>query len=97
MSNRAPSMNTVHPSVDPRGGIYPAEIDRLKNKIKLGDKISVNTEKGYVNINQDSTKPGIAQRQGTVIAKHKHLVVLEYPGGLTEAFRWAEIADKAAI
>ena len=53
MSNRVPSMNTVHPSVDPRGGIYPAEIDRLKNKIKLGDKISVNTEKGYVNINQD--------------------------------------------
>ena len=97
MSNRAPSMNTVHPSVDPRGGIYPAEIDRLKNKIKLGDKISVNTEKGYVNINQDSTKPGIAQRRGTVIAKHKHLSVLEYPGGLTEAFRWAEIADKAAI
>nr|WP_147355029.1 MULTISPECIES: hypothetical protein [unclassified Clostridium] len=97
MSNRAPSMNTVHPSVDPRGGIYPAEIDRLKNKIKLGDKISVNTEKGYVNINQDSTKPGIAHRRGTVIAKHKNLVVLEYPGGLTEAFRWAEIADKAAI
>ena len=97
MSNRVPSMNTVHPSVDPRGGIYPAEIDRLKNKIKLGDKISVNTEKGYVNINQDSTKPGIAQRRGTVIAKHKHFIVLEYPGGLTEAFRWAEIADKAAI
>ena len=97
MSNRVPSMNTVHPSVDPRGGIYPAEIDRLKNKIKLGDKISVNTEKGYVNINQDSTKPGIAQRRGTVIAKHKHLIVLGYPGGLTEAFRWAEIADKAAI
>ena len=97
MSNRAPSMNTVHPSVDPRGGIYPAEIDRLKNKIKLGDKISVNTEKGYVNINQDSTKPGIVNRRGTVIAKHKHLVVLEYPGGLTEDFRWAEIADKAAI
>ena len=90
-------MNTVHPSVDPRGGIYPAEIDRLKNKIKLGDKISVNTEKGYVNINQDSTKPGIVHRRGTVIAKHKHLVVLEYPGGLTEDFRWAEIADKAAI
>lgn len=28
MSNRAPSMNTVHPSVDPRGGIYPAEMIR---------------------------------------------------------------------
>ena len=41
MSNRAPSMITVHPSVDPLGGIYPAEIDRLKNKIKLGDRISV--------------------------------------------------------
>ena len=53
--------------------------------------------KGYVNINPDSTKPGIAHRRGTVIAKHKHLIVLEYPGGLTEAFRWAEIADKAAI
>ena len=97
MSNRAPSMNTVHPSVDPRGGIYPAEIDRIKNKIKLGDRISVTTMKGYVNINPDSTKPGIAHRWGTVIAKHKHLIVLEYLGGLTEAFRWAEIADKAAI
>ena len=53
--------------------------------------------KGYVNINPDSTKPGIAHRRGTVIAKHKHLIVLEYPGGLTEAFRWAEIADKVAI
>ena len=57
MSNRAPSMNTVHPSVDPRGGIYPAEIDRIKNKIKLGDRISVTTMKGYVNINPDGTKP----------------------------------------
>ena len=90
-------MNTVHPSVDQLGGIYPAEIDRLKNKIKLGDRISVTTMKGYVNINPDSTKPGIAHRWGTVIAKQKHLIVLEYPGGLTEAFRWAEIADKAAI
>ena len=97
MSNRAPSMITVHPSVDPLGGIYPAEIDRLKNKIKLGNRISVTTMKGYVNINPDSTKPGIAHRRGTVIAKHKHLIVLEYPGGLTEAFRWAEIADKVAI
>ena len=61
MSNRTPSMNTVHPSVDPRGGIYQAEIDRIKNKIKLGDRISVTTMKGYVNINPDSTKPGIAQ------------------------------------
>ena len=68
MSNRAPSMITVHPSVDPLGGIYPAEIDRLKNKIKLGDRISVTTMKGYVNINPDSTKPGIAHRRGTVIA-----------------------------
>ena len=97
MSNRALSMNTVHPSVDPLGGIYPAEIDRLKKKIKLGDRISVTTMKGYVNINPDSTKPGIAHRWGTVIAKYKHLIVLEYPGGLTETFRWAEIADKAAI
>ena len=70
MSNRAPSMNTVHPSVDPLGGIYPAEIDRLKNKIKLGDRISVTTMKGYVNINPDSTNPGIAPRWGTVIAQH---------------------------
>ena len=97
MSNRAPSMNTVHPSVDPLGGIYPEEIDSLKNNIKLGDRIFVTTMKGYVNINPDSTKPGIAQRRGTVIAKHKHLIVLEYPGGFTEAFRWAEIADKAVI
>lgn len=97
MSNRAPSMYAVRPIADPRGGIYPAEIDRLKNKIKLGDKISVNTEKGYVNINPDSTKPGIAHRRGTVIAKHKHLILLQYPGGLTESFRWAEIVDKVAI
>lgn len=97
MSNRAPSMHAVHPIADPRGGIYPVEIQRIRNKIKLGDRISVTTMKGYVDINPDSTKPGIAHRRGTVIAKHKHLIVLEYPGGLTEAFRWAEIADKAAI
>lgn len=95
--SRASSIHAVHPTPDPRGGIYPTEIQRIKNKIKLGDKISVNTEKGYVNINPDSTKPGIAHRRGTVIAKYKHLIVLEYPGGLTEAFRWAEIADKVAI
>ena len=93
--SRAPSIHAVHPTTDPKGGIYPAEIQRIRNKIKLGDKISVNTEKGYVNINPDSTKPGNTHRRGTVIAKHKHLVVLEYPGGLTEAFRWAEMADKA--
>ena len=95
--SRASSIHAVHPVSDPRGGIYPVEIQRIRNKIKLGDRISVTTMKGYVNINPDSTKPGIAHRRGIVIAKHKHLVVLEYPGGLTGAFRWAEIADKAAI
>ena len=95
--SRASSIHAVHPVSDPRGGIYPVEIQRVRNKIKLGDRISVTTMKGYVNINPDSTKPGIAHRRGTVIAKHKHLIVLEYPGGLTEAFRWAEIADKVAI
>lgn len=95
--SRASSIHAVHPVSDPRGGIYPVEIQRIRNKIKLGDRISVTTMKGYVNINPDSTKPGIAHRRGTVIAKHKHLIVLEYPGGLTEAFRWAEIADKVAI
>lgn len=97
MSNRAPSMNAVHPLSDPRGGIYPPEIERIKKKLKVGDRIPVTTMKGYVNMNPDSTKPGIAHRRGTVIAKHRHLIVLQYPGGLTESFRWAEIVDRVAI
>nr|WP_142412221.1 hypothetical protein [Clostridium sp. Marseille-P7770] len=97
MSNRSESFSRVYPPSDPRGGIYPPEIERIKKKIKVGDRIPVTTMKGYVNMNPDGTKPGIAHRRGTVIAKHKHLIVLQYPGGLTESFRWAEIVDKVAI
>ena len=33
--SRASSIHAVHPTPDPRGGIYPTEIQRIKNKIKL--------------------------------------------------------------
>lgn len=94
MSSRTPIMNFVHPSSNPLGGIYPAEIERLKERIHIGDYIRVKTTKGYVNLalDPDNAKARTVSRRGTVIAKHKHLVVLEYPGGLTESFRWSEMA-----
>ena len=91
--SRTPSMNFVYSLADPRGGIYPSEIERLKKRIQIGDRIRVNTTKGHVNLTPDpgNTKPGTISRRGTVISKHRYLVTLEYPGGLTESFRWAEL------
>lgn len=80
----------------PYGGINPREIEKVRRSIQVGDRISVETEKGYVFLEPDPENPRARSmwRRGTVIAKHRHLVVLQYPGGLTESFRWAEIADR---
>ena len=94
MNSRSESLNRVFPPSDPLGGIYPKEIEKIKERIHVGDYIRVKSTKGYVNLapDSDNTKSGTASRRGTVIAKHRHLVVLEYPGGLTESFRWSEMA-----
>lgn len=89
-------MNNNRYMTQPRGGINPWEVEKVRRTIKIGDRISIVTEKGYVNLepNPKNTRAGGALRRGTVIAKHKHLVVLRYPGGLTESFRWSELADR---
>ena len=76
---------------EPHGWISQEAIERIRSATKIGDIIRVKSNKGYVCIDVDAREEA-TDRRGKVLSKHKHLCVLEYPGGLTEAFRWDEIA-----
>lgn len=75
----------------PHGWITPEAIRRARDTTKMGDIISVKSAKGYVCMDGNMRAEAM-DRRGTVLSKHRHLCVLKYPGGLTEAFQWAQIA-----
>ena len=67
--------------------IREKELQRLKNSIKIGDRINVKTLK----VSQGRHAPGatsaMAVVRGTVIAKYPHLVLVELASAT-----WAELA-----
>ena len=69
--------------------IREKELQRLKNSIKIGDRINVKTLK----VSQGRHASGaMAVVRGTVVAKYPHLVLVVLSSGLMESATWAELA-----
>ena len=72
--------------------IREKELQRLKNSIKIGDRINVKTLKVSQGRYASSATSAIAVVGGTVIAKYPYLVLVELASGLMESTTWAELA-----
>ena len=69
--------------------IREKELQRLKNSIKIGDRINVKTLKVSQGRHASGATSAMAVVRGTVIAKYPHLVL---SSGLMESATWAELA-----
>ena len=74
------------------GPIREKELQRLKNSIKIGDKINVKTLKVSQGRHASGATSAMAVVRGTVVAKYSHLVLVELASGLMESATWAELA-----
>lgn len=72
--------------------IREKELQRLKNSIKIGDRINVKTLKVSQGRHASGATSAMAVVRGTVIAKYPHLVLVELASGLMESATWAELA-----
>lgn len=70
-------------------GIRVSELDAIKRKTKVGDKIKIRTWKAN---DDDGSKSYLGVvKVATVIAKFPRLVLLELPGGTKETVTWLEL------
>ena len=70
-------------------GIRVSELDAIKRKTKVGDKIKIRTWKAN---DDDGSKSYLGVvKVATVIAKFPRLVLLKLPGGTKEAVTWLEL------
>lgn len=72
------------------GGITQKDIDRLRKKIKIGDKIRVKTSKA-VGIGQQNKRCYGAVRRGTVVGKYPCFAVIEFTNGAQESILWIDL------
>ena len=72
--------------------IREKELQRLKNSIKIGDRINVKTLKVSQGRHASGATSAMAVVRGTVVAKYPHLVLVELASGLMESATWAELA-----
>lgn len=71
------------------GGITQADIEKIRKKVKIGDKIRVWTLKAV-----DAESVGSrtkAFRRGTVIAKFPRFAVVEFAGGVQDSVLWIDL------
>lgn len=68
------------------GGITQKDIDRIRKKVKIGDKIRVKTSKAV----------GIEQpvRRGTVVGKYPCFAVIEFANGMQESILWIDLLKR---
>lgn len=69
--------------------IREKELQRLKNSIKIGDRINVKTLKVSQGRHASGATSAMAVVRGTVIAKYPHLVLVVLSSGLMESATWA--------
>lgn len=72
--------------------IREKELQRLKNSIKIGDRINVKTLKVSQGRHASGATSAMAVVRGTVIAKYPYIVAVELPSGLMDSMTWAELA-----
>lgn len=75
-----------------RNPIREKELQRLKNSIRIGDRINVKTLKVSQGRHASGATSAMAVVRGTVVAKYPHLVLVELPSGQMESATWAELA-----
>lgn len=71
------------------GGITQADIEKIRKKVKIGDKIQVWTLKAM-----DVESVGAMTktlRRGTVIAKFPRFAVVEFAGGVQDSVLWIDL------
>ena len=73
--------------------IREKELQRLKNSIKIGDRINVKTLKVSQGRHASGATSAMAVVRGTVVAKYPypHLVLVVLSSGLMESATWAEL------
>lgn len=72
--------------------IREKELQRLKNSIKIGDRINVKNLKVSQGRHASGATSAMAVVRGTVVAKYPHLVLVVLSSGLMESATWAELA-----
>lgn len=70
-------------------GIRVSELDALRRKVKLGDKIRIRIVKASSK-NIGGSYDGVL-RTGIVVAKYPRLAVLEFSGGTRETVTWLDL------
>lgn len=78
---------------DVHGGITLKDIDDIRRKVKIGDRIRINTVKSC-SIEQMNRKIYGTVRKGKVVAKYPHFAIVEHPNGVRESVLWVDIIRK---
>jgi len=75
------------------GGITQEDIERLRKKIKVGDRIRVQTLKGADMERMNGRYYGV-ERRAVVVGKYPHFVMVELPDGTKESVLWVDLVKK---
>ena len=70
-------------------GISIIELDAVRKRVKLGDKIRIRMVKANSD-NISASRDGVV-KIGTVIAKYPYFALLEFPGGIRETVKWLDL------
>lgn len=90
MRNWAESGRARHSAME-LGAIFPAEIDRVRDRIRIGSWLMCQTWKYPRQDVVVESRSGV-RVCGEVVAKYRYHAVLRYRNGVTESVTWAEIA-----
>ncbi len=75
---------------DKIGGITQKDIERIRRKVKIGDRIRVKTLKA-ASIEQLNNRQYGAVRRGTVVKKYPHFAVIKFMNGVQESILWIDL------
>ena len=75
---------------DKIGGITQKDIERIRRKVKIGDRIRVKTLKA-ASIEQLNNRQYGTMRRGTVVEKYPHFAVIKFMNGVQESILWIDL------
>lgn len=74
------------------GGLTREDIEQVKKRVKIGDKVRIYTLK-VADPDCIGNHHGI-ERRGIVVGKYPHFAVVELPGGTRESVLWTDFMRK---
>jgi len=75
------------------GGITRADIEKVKKKVKIGDRLRVQTLKAADPESMNSRYYGV-ERRAVVVAKYPNFAVVELSKGVQEAIPWTDLIKR---